>query len=80
MVTVTKNGLLIEMQGANYGADEIQTLNKELIQALQAAVSTAEDRGMDYFMLFDLLEAISPTFEQLQAIHPHSSYTLNEKD
>lgn len=56
------------MQGAHYGVDDIQALNSELLRVLQVAYAS-EHEGLDCFMLFELLESISPTYEQLKAIH-----------
>jgi hypothetical protein len=73
MVTITKNALHIEMPGA-YSAEDLARLNSKLIEALHAACRDGSDT---FYILFELLEAISPTLEQWKLIYPHHGYDLS---
>ncbi|WP_131537756.1 hypothetical protein [Pedobacter nototheniae] len=75
MITITEKGILIEMPGMSCSSEDVEMLNVELIDVLQIA-TMAEDKGYNYYWLFQLLKAIQPNLAQLQLVHPFSSYQL----
>jgi hypothetical protein len=69
MVTITEKCILIEIPGPNFGADDIEIMQDELIEALEISTS-AKGKTLSYYWLFQLLKAIVPNREQLEKLYP----------
>lgn len=72
MVTITKKSILIEIPGNNFGVDDIEIMQDELIEVLEISTS-AKGKTLNYYWLFLLLRAIVPNREQLETLYTNKN-------